>query len=150
MSYCLNECETMQCQLVYMIQPFERDNCLEVSLIILIVSEQSLSRCGTRCVPESIIFLGGKAAAYHTNQQHKFLHRLHMTYFDPVPLSELLDRIDASKYHEKTKNKLRRIAKKENGCVSLAAVRKDCRIKKSDFIKLLGKFEEMGVGGVSC
>lgn len=34
--------------------------------------------------------------------------------------------------------------------VSLAAVRKDCRIKKSDFIKLLGKFEEMGVGGVSC
>ena len=63
------------------------------------------------------IFRGGKAAAYHTNQQHKFLHRLHMTYFDPV---------------------------------SLAAVRKDCRIKKSDFIKLLGKFEEMGVGGVSC
>ena len=26
MSYYLNECETMQCQLVYMIQPFERDN----------------------------------------------------------------------------------------------------------------------------
>ena len=25
-------------------------------------------------------------------QQRKFLHRLHMTYFDPVPLSELLDR----------------------------------------------------------
>ena len=82
-------------------------------------------------------------------QQHKFLHRLHMTYFDPVPLSELLDRIDASKYHKKTKKKLRRIAKKANGCVSLAAVRKDCRIKKSDFIKLLGKFEEMGVGCVS-
>ena len=55
MSYCLNECETMQCQLVYMIQPFERDNCLEVSLIILIVSERILSRCGTRCVPEPII-----------------------------------------------------------------------------------------------
>ena len=79
-------------------------------------------------------------------QQSKFLHRLHMTYFDPVSLSELLDRIDASKYHEKTKKKMRRIAKKANGCVSLAAVRKDCRIKKSDFIKLLGKFEEMGVG----
>ena len=93
------------------------------------------------------IFRGSKAAAYHTNQQHKFLHRLHMTYFDPVSLSELLDRIDASKYHEKTKKKMRRIAKKANGCVSLAAVRKDCRIKKSDFIKLLGKFEEMGVGG---
>ena len=150
MSYYLNECETMQCQLVYMIQPFERDNCLEVSLIILIVSERILSRCGTRCVPKPIIFLGGKAAAYHTNQQHKFLHRLHMTYFDPVPFSELLDRIDASKYHEKTKKKMRRIAKKANGCVSLAAVRKDCRIKKSDFIKLLGKFEEMGVGCVSC
>ena len=82
-------------------------------------------------------------------QQSKFLHRLHMTYFDPVPLSELLDRIDASKYHEKTKKKMRRIAKKANGCVSLTAVRKDCRIKKSDFIKLLGKFEEMGVGCVS-
>ena len=82
-------------------------------------------------------------------QQHKFLHRLHMTHFDPVSLPELLDRINASKYREKTKKKLRRIAKKANGCVSLAAVQKDCRIKKSDFIKLLGKFEEMGVGCVS-
>ena len=26
MSCYLNECETMQCQLAYMIQPFERDN----------------------------------------------------------------------------------------------------------------------------
>ena len=82
-------------------------------------------------------------------QQKKFLHRLHMTYFDPVSLSELMDRINASKYREKTKKKLRRIAKKANGCVSLAAVQKDCRIKKSDFIKLLGKFEEMGIGCVS-
>lgn len=83
------------------------------------------------------------------NQQHKFLHRLHMMHFDPVSLPELLDRINASKYREKTKKKLRRIAKKANGCVSLAAVQKDCRIKKSDFIKLLGKFEEMGVGCIS-
>ena len=82
-------------------------------------------------------------------QQHKFLHRLHMTYFDSVSLSELMDRINASKYREKTKKKLRRIAKKANGCVSLAAVQKDCRIKKSDFIKLLGKFEEMGMGIIS-
>ena len=82
-------------------------------------------------------------------QQHKFLHRLHMTHFDPVPLSELLDRIDASQYREKTKKKLRRIAKKANGCVSLAAVQKDCRIKKSEFIKLLVKFEDMGVGYIS-
>ena len=82
-------------------------------------------------------------------QQRKFLHRLHMTYFDPVSLSELLDRIDASKYREKTKKKLRRIAKKANGCVSLAAVRKECRIKKSDFIKLLEKFEKIGVGCIS-
>ena len=84
------------------------------------------------------------------NQQHKFLHRLHMTYFDPVSLSELMDRINASKYREKTKKKLRRSAKKANGCVSLAAVQKDCRIKKSDLIKLLGKFEEMGVGIASA
>ena len=82
-------------------------------------------------------------------QQQKFLHRLHMTCFDPVSLSELLDRINASQYREKTKKKLRRIAKKANGCVSLAAVQKDCRIRKSEFIKLLGKFEEMGVGIIS-
>ena len=82
-------------------------------------------------------------------QQHKFLHRLHMTYFDSVSLSELMDRINASKYREKTKKKLRRIAKKANGCVSLAAVQKDCRIKKTDLIKLLGNFEEMGVGYIS-
>ena len=82
-------------------------------------------------------------------QQHKFLHRRHMTHFDPVSLPELLDRINASKYREKTKKKLRRIAKKANGCVSLAAVQKDCRIKKFEFIKLLGKFEEMGMGIIS-
>ena len=83
------------------------------------------------------------------NQQHKFLHRLHMMHFDPVSLPELLDRINASKYREKTKKKLRRIAKKANGCVSLAAVQKDCRIKKTNLIKLLGKFEEIGVGYIS-
>ena len=83
------------------------------------------------------------------NQQHKFLHRLHMMHFDPVSLPELLDRINASKYREKTKKKLRRIAKKANGCVSLAAVQKDCRIKKSEFIKLLGKFEKMETGCIS-
>ena len=82
-------------------------------------------------------------------QQHKFLHRLHMTHFDPISLPELLDRIDASKYREKTKKKLRRIAKKANGCVSLAAVQKDCRIRKSEFIKLLGKFEKMETGCIS-
>ena len=72
-----------------------------------------------------------------------------MKYFDPVPLPELLDRINASKYREKTKKKLRRIAKKANGCVSLAVVQKDCRIKKFEFIKLLGKFEEIGMGIIS-
>ena len=46
------------------------------------------------------------------NQQHKFLHRLHMTHFDPISLSELLDCINASRYREKTKKKLRRIAKR--------------------------------------
>ena len=76
-------------------------------------------------------------------QQHKFLHRLHMTYFDPVSLSELMNRINAFKYREKTKKKLRRIAKKANGCVSLAAVQKDCRIKQSEFIKLLGCWESL-------
>lgn len=82
-------------------------------------------------------------------QQHKFLHRLHMTHFDPISLPELLDRINASKYREKTKRKLRRIAKKANGYVSLAAVQKNCSIRKSEFIKLLGKFEEMETGCIS-
>ena len=82
-------------------------------------------------------------------QQHKFFHRLHMAQFDPISIPELLDCINASKYREKTKRKLRRIVKKANGCVSLAAVQKDCRIKKSEFIKLLGKFEEMGMGIIS-
>lgn len=90
---------------------------------------------------EQLIELGSEAE----KQLHKFLHRLQMPEFDPVPLSELLDRINSSNYREKAKKKLRRIAKKANSCVSLAAVRKECRIKKSDFIKLLGKFEEMGV-----
>ena len=49
-------------------------------------------------------------------QQHKFLHRLRITHFDPI---------------------------------SLAAVQKDCRIKKFEFIKLLGTFEEMGMGIIS-
>lgn len=82
-------------------------------------------------------------------QQQKFLHRLHMMHFDPIPLPELLDCINASKYREKTKKKLRRIAKKANGCVSLAAVQKDCRIRKSDFIKLLEKFEKMEICCIS-
>lgn len=82
-------------------------------------------------------------------QQQKFLHRLHMMHFDPIPLPELLDCINASKYREKTKKKLRRIAKKANGCVSLAAVQKDCRIRKSDFIKLLKKFEKMEICCIS-
>ena len=82
-------------------------------------------------------------------QQSKFLHRLHMMHFEPISLPELLDCINASKYREKTKRKLRRIAKKANGCVSLAAVQKDCRIKKSEFIKLLGKFEKMETGCIS-
>ena len=72
-----------------------------------------------------------------------------MTHFGPISLSKLLERINASKYRKKTKKKLCRIVKKANGCVSLATVRKECRIKKSDFIKLLGKFEEMGVGYIS-
>ena len=82
-------------------------------------------------------------------QQHKFFHRLHMAHFDPISIPELLDCINASKYREKTKRKLRRIVKKANGCVSLAAVQKDCRIKKFEFIKLLGKFEEIGVTCIS-
>lgn len=50
-------------------------------------------------------------------QQHKFLHRLHMMHFDSVSLSELLDRINASKYREKDEEEAAvRIGKKGDGC----------------------------------
>ena len=72
------------------------------------------------------------------NQQHKFLHRLHMTHFDPISLPALLDRINASKYREKTKRKLRRIAKKANGCVSLAASRKIAELRNLTLLNCWG------------
>ncbi|MFR3787318.1 MAG: hypothetical protein ACLTWR_08505 [Agathobaculum desmolans] len=81
--------------------------------------------------------------------QRKFLHRSYLIHCAPVSLPEHLNRINASRYLEKTKKKLRRIAKKANDCVLLAVVRKNCRIKKSEFIKLLRKLEEIGMCCIS-
>ena len=79
-------------------------------------------------------------------QIDKFLHRLHLPENTRlVTLTQALEIINASRFREKTKKKLRRIVKKANGCESLAAVQKKTRIKKSEFITMLEKFEILGI-----
>lgn len=79
-------------------------------------------------------------------QLDKFLHRLHLPdNAQIVTLTQALQIINGSHFQEKTKKKLRRIVKKANGCESLAAVQRKTRIKKSEFIKMLGKFEALGI-----
>lgn len=83
-------------------------------------------------------------------QLDKFLHRLHLPEnMQLVTLTQALEIINASRFREKTKKKLRRIVKKANGCESLAAVQKETRIKKKDFTKMLGKFETLGICPIS-
>lgn len=79
-------------------------------------------------------------------QLDKFLHWLHLPgNTQLITLTQALEVINASRFREKTKKKLRQIVKKANGCESLAAVQKKTRIKKSEFIKMLGKFEELKI-----
>lgn len=75
---------------------------------------------------------------------NKFLHRLHQDYAVLITKEEALARIERSAYRKQTKKKLRRIVKKADGCKSLAAVQKESRIKKSDFMKMLDRFSRMG------
>ena len=75
---------------------------------------------------------------------NKFLHRLHQDYAVLITKEEALARIERSAYRKQTKKKLRRIVKKADGCKSLAAVQKESRIKKSDFMKMLDRFSGMG------
>lgn len=83
-------------------------------------------------------------------QLDKFLRRLHLPENTRlVTLTQALEIINASRFREKTKKKLRRIVKKANGCESLAAVQKETRIKKKDFTKMLGKFETLGICPIS-
>ena len=74
----------------------------------------------------------------------KFLHRLHQDYAALVTKEEALARIERSAYRKQTKKQLRRIVKKADGCESLAAVQRESRIKKSDFMKMLDRFSKMG------
>ena len=74
----------------------------------------------------------------------KFLHRLHQDYAVLVTKEEALARIERSAYQKQTKKQLRRIVKKADGCESLAAVQRESRIKKSDFMKMLDRFSKMG------
>lgn len=79
-------------------------------------------------------------------QLDQFLHRLHLPENTQlVTLTQALEIINASRFREKTKKKLRRIVKKANDCESLAVVQKKTRIKKSEFIKMLKKFETLGI-----
>ncbi len=75
---------------------------------------------------------------------NKFLHRLHQDYAVLITKEEALARIERSAYRKQTKKKLHRIVKKADGCKSLAAVQKESRIKKSDFMKMLDRFSRMG------
>ena len=75
---------------------------------------------------------------------NKFLHRLHQDYAVLITKEEALARIERSAYRKQTKKKPRRIVKKADGCKSLAAVQKESRIKKSDFMKMLDRFSKMG------
>ena len=75
---------------------------------------------------------------------NKFLHRLHQDYAVLITKEEALALIERSAYRKQTKKKLRRIVKKADGCKSLAAVQKESRIKKSDFMKMLDRFSRMG------
>ena len=75
---------------------------------------------------------------------NKFLHRLNQDYAVLITKEEALARIERSAYRKQTKKKLRRIVKKADGCKSLAAVQKESRIKKSDFMKMLDRFSGMG------
>ncbi|MBS6641854.1 MAG: hypothetical protein KH295_12520, partial [Clostridiaceae bacterium] len=70
--------------------------------------------------------------------------RLHQDYAVLVTKEEALARIEQSTYRKQTKKKLRRIVKKADGCESLAAVQRESRIKKSDFMKMLDRFSKMG------
>ena len=79
-------------------------------------------------------------------QLDQFLHRLHLPENTQlVTLTQALEIINASRFREKTKKKLRRIVKKANDCESLAVVQKKTRIKKSEFIKMLKKIETLGI-----
>ena len=79
-------------------------------------------------------------------QLDKFLHRLHLPEnMQLVTREKALETINASRFREKTQKKLRRIVKKANGCETLAAVQRETRIKKKDFMKMLGKFEALGI-----
>ena len=79
----------------------------------------------------------------------KFLHRLHQDNINIVTKSYAIEQISSSKYRKNTKKELIRIIKKASGCESLAATQKQCRIKKSKFIKLLKKISDLGFNAVT-
>ena len=79
----------------------------------------------------------------------KFLHRLHQDNINIVTKSYAIEQINSSKYRKNTKKELIRIIKKASSCETLAATQKQCRIKRSKFIKLLKKISDMGFNAVT-
>lgn len=77
-----------------------------------------------------------------------FLHRLHQENSHTVTLDEMLYRIDKSNFREKTKKKMRRLAKKMDGCESFIVSRKKMRIKNKEFVVLLNKFRKLDINPI--
>ena len=77
-----------------------------------------------------------------------FLHRLYQDCAHFVSLEEMIQRIDESSFREKTKKKIRRLAKKMDSCESLTAARKKMRMKNKDFIVLLNKFRKLDINSI--
>lgn len=81
-------------------------------------------------------------------QMDKFLHRLYQDFDRIVPLEELMREIDASGFREKNKKRMRRLAKRMDGCESLTAAQKSLRMKKKCFIELLERFRKLGISPI--
>ena len=77
-----------------------------------------------------------------------FLHRLYQDCDNFVSLEEMIQRIDESSFREKTKKKMRRLAKKMDSCESLTAARKKIKVKEKDFTVLLNKFRKLGINPI--
>lgn len=79
---------------------------------------------------------------------NNFLHRLYQDCDNFVSLEEMIQRIDESSFREKTKKKIRRLAKKMDSGESLTTARKKMRMKNKDFIVLLNKFRKLDINSI--
>ena len=78
------------------------------------------------------------------NQQHKFLHRLHMTHFEPISLPALLDCINASKYREKTKKSCAVSRKRRTAAFRSQPFRKIAGLRNLTLLNCWGSLRRWG------